>query len=123
MRRWGKSIFFSVLLVWSLLASQCVLCPHVQASQASPHDCCKPAKPDHCSKPDPQKQCPGHDSAFESYAKVEVATPSGVVVHVAAEAMTAATAELTLIPAFAPYPPGAQHPPPERFLLTTVLLI
>jgi hypothetical protein len=122
MRRPGKAVLFSVLLVWSLLVSQCALCPQMQASQPSPHDCCKPAKPDHCSRPDPQKQCPGHDSAFESYAKVEVATPSGVV-HVAAEATTAATAELILVPAFTPYAPGAQHPPPERFLLTTVLLI
>jgi len=119
---WGKSLFFSVLLVWSLLASQCVLCAHVQASQPSPHDCCKPAKPDHCNKPGPQKQCPGHDTSFESYNTVEVASPSGVV-HMAREAIVPATAELTLIPVSVSYAPGAQHPPPERFLLTTILLI
>ena len=122
MRRWGKGVFFSVLLIWSLLASQCVLCQHAQASQPSPHDCCKPAQPDHCNKPDPQKQCPGHGASFETYSRVEVASPSGIVC-MATEAVMPATASLTLTPASAPFAPGAQHPPPERFLLTPVLLI
>jgi hypothetical protein len=112
----------SLLLAWSLLASQCVICPDMQASQASPHDCCKPVRPDHCGQHNSQKPCPGHDTTFESPGKVEVPGLAGAT-HLAIEAETPAPVAPALVPVSEASAPGLQHPPPERFLLNSVLLI
>jgi len=119
---WAKRVFLSVLLLWSLLAGQCVLCQHAQASQPSSHDCCPPAKPDTCHAPDAQNQCPGHDQAFESYSKVEPPTPAGTV-EPACEPVVATLAEPNLVAAHGLRGEHAQPPPLDRLLFTTVLLI
>jgi hypothetical protein len=102
---WARNFAFSLLLVWSLLTSLCVLCPKMQPA---PHDCCH-----HES----QKQCPGHETAFDSTAKVDAGQPVVIVgapLAVAPEAkpVSALRAESDLL-----------HPPPDRLLLNSVLLI
>ena len=107
MLNWVRNIAFSLLLVWSLLTSLCVLCPKMQPA---PHDCCH-----HES----QKQCPGHETAFDSTAKVDAGQPAVVisvslpaVVALEAKPVSALRAESDLL-----------HPPPDRLLLNSVLLI
>lgn len=118
----GKGLACSMLLAWSLLTGQCVLCQHTQSSQPSPHDCCKPVQQDDCHKSGDHKQCPGHDSAFESSGKIETPTPASVVPP-AAGSVALTLLEPLLLTASTPRVEHAQPPPLDRLLLTTVLLI
>ncbi|HSW51456.1 MAG TPA: hypothetical protein VLH09_14820 [Bryobacteraceae bacterium] len=116
---WIRGISCTLLLVWCLLTSQCVICPDMRASQASPHDCCKPATPDHCGKEKSQDQCPGHSPAFESSPKADTAQPLALASGVLPLVAVAWTAP-------APLSRGedaVSHPPPDRCLLNSVLLI
>ena len=94
----------------------------MRAAQGSPHDCCKPVRPGHCGQHNSQKPCPGHDTTFESPGKVEVPGLAGVTL-LGVEAEMLAPVALSLLPASAPPTPGLQHPPPERLLLNSILLI
>ncbi|MCC7174618.1 MAG: hypothetical protein IT159_05430 [Bryobacterales bacterium] len=99
-----------------------MFCHHARFSQSPSHDCCQPARPDHCSKPDPRQECPGHGTDLEFSARAEAA---GVPAAFCTTAAAAAPSPEAPLPAAAPIPftENAQPPPPERFLLTTVLLI
>jgi hypothetical protein len=119
---WSKSVTFSLILVWSLLSSLCVVCPEATASRGSSHDCCKPVSPDHCGRHNPQKQCPGHGTTFESHSKIELPGLAGTA-HLAVDAETPAQVAPALVPVSEPSAPNLRHPPPQRFLLNSVLLI
>ena len=108
-----------LLLVWCLMTSQCVFCPTMQASQASPHDCCKPATPDHCGRDNSPKQCTGHSAAFENSAKIEAGQPSVV----ANFSLTVAASVEAATPPVLRIAVDVLHPPPDRCLLNSVLLI
>jgi hypothetical protein len=87
--------------------------------QASPHDCCKPATPDHCGTHNSQKQCIGHSAAFESSAKIEVGQPI-VGVNLFLPVAASEEAATLAVPSTAV---DLLHPPPDRCLLNSVLLI
>jgi hypothetical protein len=108
-----------LLLVWSLVTSQCVICPAMQAPQPAPHDCCKPPADDHCGTQQPSKPCPGHSAAFESSPKIETAP----LMAIAGSPMLLPSVAATLhTPAF-PIVSDSHHAPPDRCLLNSVLLI
>jgi hypothetical protein len=116
MRGWAKNAGCPLILLWSLLSSLCVFCPDMRASRTSAHDCCKH------SRPHSQKPCPGHETAFESQGKVELPGLGGAI-HLAIQTTAPAPVAPAVIPASAPFTPALRHPPPERFLLNSVLLI
>jgi hypothetical protein len=107
----------SVSLAWTLVGGQCALCPDTQATQASQHDCCKHAG-QHDSRDSHDKRCPAHGAAFESYGKTEIEQPAAG--QTVLPALTLDETAAALIPDdIAAY----RHPPPERHLLNSVLLI
>ena len=102
-----KTLGLAFLLAWSLLTSLCVLCPDMQPAT---HDCC------HHSSP---RTCPGHETAFDSTAKVDAGQPA-VVISVSLPAVVS--------PEAAQFPTLRAdrvllHPPPDRCLLNSILLI
>jgi hypothetical protein len=119
MRSWVKNVACMLLMAWSLVTSQCVFCPGMQAAQPSPHDCCKPPANDHCGAGQSSKQCTGHSAAFESSLRVEAAPPLAVAsAQLPPQSAEAATSVSPL-----PLDGDCHHPPPDRCLLNSVLLI
>ncbi len=94
----------------------------MRTGPASPHDCCRPAGQDDGSLHQPQKSCPGHDTAFESPGKVGMTNPASLA-HMSFEMPVVPPVGLTAEPGYAPMTQGLAHPPPDRCLLNSVLLI
>jgi hypothetical protein len=118
-RFWAKSVACMLLMAWSLVTSQCVICPAMHAAEPSPHDCCKPAAPDHCGTQQSSKQCTGHSAAFESSPRVEAAP----LLAVASAPLPPQSAEAATSVSPLPLDGNCHHPPPDRCLLNSVLVI
>jgi hypothetical protein len=119
-RHWALHIVVAGSLALSAAWGACALCPDNQASPKAHHGCCDPPGTS-TSTPSPDKQCPRHSLAANTYDGVE----SGSL-----QAPVAVAAILTL--AELPVPvhnllsmdiAPVVHAPPDLFLHNSVLLI
>jgi len=114
----AKNLTLCVLLVWSVFAGQCALCPDTLATQSSPHDCCG-----HDSNNSNQKPCPQHGAVFENYGKAELANPLGATPVPIESNELAAMAHAPSMDSALDVSSSRFHSPPDRCLLNSVLLI